>query len=111
MSMIGAPKNNENMKLLNAWARAEGGTAEWNPLNCVMDQPGATDYNSIHVKNYPRPTWGVCAQAMTLTNGLYNGILGDLQAGKYTAQEIVHRNTDEFIHWGTGTDLLLRVLG
>lgn len=110
LHVVGAPRVSESLRLLDAWARAEGGTAKWNPLNTTTNIEGATNYNSIGVKNYPRPTCGVCMQGITLTNGQYNGILGDLQAGVYTAEQIVDRNPDEFEHWGTGVDLLKSVL-
>lgn len=110
LHVIGAPIKPENMRLLDAWARAEGGTAKWNPLNSSMVLPGSTKYNSTGVQNYPRSTWGVCANALTLTNGLYGGILGDLQAGTKTAESIVQDRTVQFNIWGTSTTLLLTIL-
>ena len=106
----GARVTPENLRLLEAWQRAEGGDARWNPLNTTFDLPGATNYNSVGVKNYPRATWGVCATALTLTNGRYAGILGALQAAKLSAAEIVETCRDQFQTWGTNPDTILAVL-
>lgn len=100
----------QNRRLLDAWARAEGGTARWNPLNSTQPWPGATDYNSVHVRNYPSGAAGVAATAATLVNGRYDGIVADLRVGKNTAQEIVRRNAAEFGTWGTGAENVLRCL-
>jgi hypothetical protein len=111
LCVVAAKAGTENMRLLAAWQRAEGGTAKWNPLNTTMPLPGSTSYNTIGVQNYKRATEGVCAQALTLANGLYNGILGDLQGGGKTAEEIVHDRADQLKHWGTDPHLILKVLG
>lgn len=111
LGVLGAPIVPESIDLFWAWQRAEGGNAKWNPLNTtfVLNR-GETDYNSVGVKNYPRPIDGICATALTLTNGFYNGILGDLDGGKLTAKEIVQRNVSEFQKWGTGAYPILRIL-
>ncbi len=101
----------QNRRLLNAWARAEGGNAGYNPLNSTTWWPGATDYNSIPVRNYPSGAAGIAATAATLSNGFYNGIVADLRKGEQTAEMIVRRNAHEFDVWGTGAANLLRVLG
>jgi len=100
----------ENRRLLGAWARAEGGTARYNPLNTTEPWPGSTDYNSVHVKNYPTGAAGIAATAATLVNGHYDGIVADLRAGKYTAREIVRWNAAEFDTWGTGAQRILALL-
>jgi hypothetical protein len=112
---LGALVGHENVRLLTAWQQAEGGTARWNPLNTTFDLPGATDYNSVGVKNYPRPTWGVYATGLTLTSPAsgpltYGKILGHLQAGSSTAEQIVSDCRDEFQTWGTNPDAILAVL-
>lgn len=101
----------QNRRLLAAWARAEGGSAGFNPLNTTQPWPGATDYNSVGVKNYPNGAAGIAATAATLVNGHYNGIVADLRVGKLPAEEIVRRNASEFDTWGTGAGNVLRVLG
>ncbi len=100
----------ENRRLLAAWARAEGGTASYNPLNTTEPWPGATDYNSVHVKNYASGPSGIAATAATLVNGHYDGIVADLRAGTFTAEQIATRNSSEFDVWGTGAANILRVL-
>lgn len=110
LDVLGAPVTLESLKLLDAWQRAEGGTARWNPLNTTYGLFGATDYNKVGVKNYRRATEGVCATALTLVNGYYRGIVGDLQRGTLTAREVVTRNAREFDTWGTGAAHILRLL-
>lgn len=107
----------EALRLLAAWARAEGGTATWNPLNSTsrLVQDGrawqtSPDYNSTGVRNYDTPTHGVAATAATLLNGNYNGIVGFLQAPAITAEQAVRKYADQFRKWGTDTNLLLAVL-
>lgn len=100
-----------NRQLLNAWARAEGGTARYNPLNTTQPWPGATDYNPVGVKNYPTGAAGIAATAATLVNGHYPGIVHDLRAGGFTAAQMVERNAPQFDTWGTGAANILRVLG
>jgi hypothetical protein len=111
LAVVGAsPTYHEGHRLLDAWAQAEGGTARWNPLNTTFPLPGATDYNRVGVKNYVRPTEGVCATALTLVNGFYNGILASLQTGTKTAEQIVQSCRAEFVKWGTNPDAIEAVL-
>ena len=107
---INAKGVTENRRLLAAWARAEGGTASYNPLNTTEPWPGATTYNSAGVKNYPSGTAGLAATAATLLNGHYDGIVAALRGGKLPAEQIVSENAAEFDTWGTGSALILRVL-
>lgn len=100
----------ENRRLLAAWARAEGGTARYNPLNTTQPWPGASDYNSVHVKNYASGASGIAATAATLTNGRYNGIVGSLRGGSLTARRIVELHGSEFDTWGSGAHNVLRLL-
>lgn len=99
-----------NRELLAAWAQAEGGTAAYNPLNTTQPWPGATNYNTAGVKNYPSAAAGIAATAATLNNGRYNGIVADLHAGKKPAAKIVSDNAQEFNTWGTGAQNILRLL-
>lgn len=108
LAVIGGHADTEKLRFLDAWATAEGGTARWNPLNTTLDLPGATDYNSAGVKNYTRPTWGVCATALTLTGPdagplFYPKLLGHFQAaaGAYTAEQIVADCDADIRRWGT----------
>jgi hypothetical protein len=100
----------ENRRLLAAWATAEGGTARYNPMNTTEPWTGATDYNSVGVKNYPSGSAGIAATVATLLNGHYSGIVNDLRDGALKAEMIVQRNAAEFDVWGTGSANILRVL-
>lgn len=117
LAVIGGHSDAEKLRFLDSWTQAEGGSASFNPLNTTFPLPGATDYNSVGVKNYPRPVWGVCATALTLTNPAsgpltYPKILGHLQSatGAYTAEQIVADCGEELRHWGTEPALILAVL-
>lgn len=98
------------LRLLTAWQQAEGGDASWNALNTTLKLPGSSGYNSAGVQNYPRPVDGCCATAMTLANGYYPGILGDLQTGVKTAEQIVTDRETEFRKWGTNPSVIASVL-
>lgn len=86
----------ETIAYLEAWHRAEGGTAAYNWLNTTQGAVGATDYNSVGVKNYPDAATGIQATATTLTNGRYPNTL----AGLLTNAPIV--DDAEMATWGTG---------
>lgn len=104
---IRAPVTPNNVQLLDAWSRAEGGRAANNPLNTTQAAPGATNMNSAGVKNYPSPAAGVAATVATLTNGRYGTILSNLRANApatQTARAIAASP------WGTGSGVS-RVLG
>ena len=105
-----APNNTQNRLLLRAWAKAEGGTARYNPLNTTEPWPGATEYNKAGVKNYPTGADGISATYLTLVNGHYIGIVNTMRAGRASAKWIVERNAAEFDTWGTGSRLILEVL-
>jgi hypothetical protein len=104
---IGAPITKNNIKLLNAWARAEGGTASYNPLNTTQPASGASNYNTVGVKNFRNPQQGAQATIKTLLNGYYPNIVDGLRNDAHpniTAQAI------EKSPWGTGGGVL-NVLG
>lgn len=100
-------------ELFNAWERAEGGTAKWNPLNTTEPMPGATDYNSAGVKNYGTPITGIAATAKTLELEPYHELWVGLQGAKAhgtTAAELVEQHAAAFNTWGTGASHVLAVL-
>jgi hypothetical protein len=53
---------------LVSWMQAEGGNAEYNPLNTTLNLglTGETNYNSSHVQNYPTLQAGELGEAETL---------------------------------------------
>lgn len=102
--------HDERHRFLAAWAKAEGGTAQWNPLNTTYYLAGSTAYNDVGVRNYKRQTEGVCATALTLVNGLYGPLVGKLQGTSLTAEEIVESCRPQIEKWGTNPDTILAVL-
>lgn len=105
------PENVENLRFLAAWAQAEGGTAQYNPLNTTYPLPfGASDYNSKHVKNYTTPIEGICAMALTLGLTPYSSILSAMGAGTNSAEKIVGLCRPALSTWGSNPDLILDVL-
>lgn len=109
--MLLIPVSHENMRFLTAWADAEGGTAQNNPLNTTYQMPMSTDYNSVGVKNYPVAVVGIAATACTIAmNTAYEGIWKDMQANVYSAESIVNRNKTAISTWGTNPTLMLSVL-
>jgi hypothetical protein len=127
LALLNAKVSPENLRLLSAWARVEGGAAVMNPLNTTYGLPGSTHYNELGVRNYRsatdlRAVEGIVATALTLTYKpsptsplRYGGILGDLQAGAKTAEQIVTDRAANFRTWsgdstGGYEELLLKVL-
>jgi hypothetical protein len=78
---IGAPVTAQNLRVLDAWQRAEGSTSSWNPFNSTQSsrQAGETNYNSIGVKNYPSEDAGIKATVATLKNGYYGPMITALK--------------------------------
>lgn len=95
---LGAPPTATNIAFMTAWANREGGTASWNPWNTTLSMPGASDYNSVGVKNYTSMAQGMQATAQTLSSNLYSDIVGALQAG--TAN--VKTNYKGLHNWSAG---------
>lgn len=104
---IGAPVTPENVRAIQAWARAEGGTSHNNPLNTTQGAPGATDFNSVGVKTYTSYEQGVQATIQTLLNGNYANIIAALKAGN-NAMSVA--NAIAASPWGTGA-LVKQILG
>lgn len=79
---IGAPTTKRNLVALVAWQRAEGIAGKFNPLNTTLGAQGATDFNSVGVKNYVSFLQGVEATAKTLNYGADRGLYGYRQIRK-----------------------------
>jgi hypothetical protein len=107
LARLGMPKTSENVRALSAWAQAEGTSAKFNPLATTQRAPGATNFNSVGVKNFVSYEQGLDATVQTLKNGRYGAILDALKAGN--SATAVGRAV-EASPWGTG-GLMLRVLG
>ncbi len=82
MGRISAPVEEVNSKACFAWQAAEGGSASWNPFNTTEPVPGASNFNSVGVKNYPSEEAGIDATAQTLLNGRYGPILAAFRQGQ-----------------------------
>lgn len=106
LGRLGMPKTRENVRALVAWQLAEGTRAAYNPLAVNRDHPGATDFNSHGVKNYPSYEAGLEETVEGFHNGLYDHILAALAAG--TDARAVGEAVAES-RWGTGRGVL-RVL-
>jgi peptidoglycan hydrolase-like protein with peptidoglycan-binding domain len=103
---LGAPITDSNLQFLYAWRQAEGKAGKYNPFNTTQKMAGATNFNSVGVKNYLSIEDGMVATVKTLKNGRYecivNGLKNDIGALNIASCESL--NT-----WGTG-DLVYKVL-
>lgn len=104
---IGAPATPENIRYLNAWAQAEGGSASNNPFNTTQPAGGASSYNSVGVRNYTSPQQGIAATVQTLKNGHYGVLLNALRSGR---SAMADAQAEAQTPWGTGS-LIMKVLG
>lgn len=103
-SLVGIPNNHENIVIGIAWADSEGGLpptpdADNNPLDTTEPAPGATDFNTAGVKNYPSWTEGVEATVETLTNGFYDALIETFKNPAANAQEKI--NAVNSSPWGS----------
>jgi hypothetical protein len=109
---IGAPITDHTLAAMMAWMQAEGDAGRYNPLNTTQDEPGATVFNWVGVKNYVSWEQGVKATVKTLSFGAnheqfgYQPIRAHLRNSDQplTVMEAVERSA-----WGTG-GLARRVL-
>lgn len=97
------------LNALVAWQTAEGTAAKFNPLATTKPKTGATNFNSVGVKNYPDLKTGVAATKETLEEHHgqnYEPIVQRL-TDNAPAKEILEAVADSA--WGTGL-LALSVL-
>lgn len=84
LSKLGAPICQDNLIAVVAWESAEGTAAAYNPLATTHDAPGASDFNTVGVKNYPSLGDGIQATIDTLVLGSptygYGAVLASLAA-------------------------------
>jgi hypothetical protein len=81
LAQLGMPQTTENVRAVTAWQEAEGTRAAFNPLATTQRSDGATDFNSVGVKNYTSYSQGLAATITTLRNGRYDEILAALRDG------------------------------
>lgn len=108
------------VRFFEAWQQAEGGSAEWDPLNTtdhIEDAWGhwyGPDYNSTGVVNYETPWKGIVGTFATmLESDVFSQIVADLRVAEtngWTAEQLVNRNATKIHEWGTNPSLMLEVL-
>lgn len=108
LERIGAPVTPENIRFLEAWKRAEGGSDD-NPFNTTMNAPGATVFNSVGVKRYPDIATGVDATVRTILED-HPGYAGILDALRVGSDARAAANALAGSAWGTG-GLVQKILG
>jgi hypothetical protein len=103
LAAAGEPVTACNERFVLAWENAEGGawsnSATDNPLNSTLPEPGSRSINSAGVQAYTSWQQGLEADAATLHNGNYPGILSALSAGN-DAQKAADAVAGS--PWGTG---------
>lgn len=123
---INAPQSQHNVNFLKYWRIAEMGmenvnklkkTATNNPLNTTQSSDSdlrMTKFNSVGVKNYSEPKFGIHATVKTLKNGFYDCIVDGLRKEKdyseITACKSSDGKTPAMNIWGTGQDHLNQVI-
>ena len=66
-----------------AWIGAEGSNPAWfNPLDSTQSEPGSHAINPVGVQAYTSRRQGIEANAVTIRNGYYPGVLAALEAGQ-----------------------------
>lgn len=100
----------ERLRFLEAWSRAEGGTARFNAWNTTYYIDGSSDYNRVHVKHYADATMGTAATLLTLRLSPYRALVAALGANGLTAEQICRRGAAGLNTWGTGSAAVLSVL-
>jgi cell wall-associated NlpC family hydrolase len=109
---VGVRPTQENLKFMDAWAKAEGGDASNNPFNTTQVVGGVhRNYNQLGgglgVQNYVSPQQGIDATVNTLTNGRYGNIIGALRDGDDAMKSAAALAASP---WGTG-GLVQKILG
>jgi hypothetical protein len=104
----GWPVTWRNRVTLVCWTSAEGTDARFNPLATTKPWPGATDFNSVHVKNYASLADGLHATLDTLddTGHGYGSIRRGLRINRLPEKTLLAVKESD---WGTG-DLALAIL-
>jgi len=101
LDALGYPQTKLAVTDIMSWEAAEGGAwnggARYNPLNTTEPMSGASNFNSVGVKNYSSWEDGIQATVKTLNNGHYTDILNALSIGG--TQDFGVTVGDS--HWGT----------
>jgi hypothetical protein len=99
---LGMPVTTSNIQAIMAWSTAEskpGRGAAFNPMNTTQPAKGATNFNTVGVKNFTSYQQGVQATVQTLRNGHYGPILNAFKKGNdaFAVASAVAASP-----WGTG---------
>jgi TolB-like protein len=84
---------------MQAWIKSEGTRAQFNPLATTRKAEGATNFNSVGVKNFVSYEQGVDTTIGAITNGLYDDVITALRRGDdaYAVADAIAAS-----RWGTG---------
>lgn len=108
---LGGRPDAGNLAFLDAWQRAEGGTASFNPLNTTLVLHGSTDYNHAGVQNYADELQGLCGTILTLRLPYYRRVVAALRRGGLDGSAILRASITDVRTWGTSPELIGKVLG
>jgi hypothetical protein len=99
LARLGAPKTEQNLAVMQAWVKAEGTRAQFNPLATTRKAEGATNFNSVGVKNFTTYEQGVDTTIGAITNGLYDDVIAALKRGDdaYAVADAIAASP-----WGSG---------
>ena len=102
---VGLGDVNPSAQIINeiaTWAHREsgGGGGMFNPLNTTLAWPGATDYNSVGVKNYPSYDAGLRASIATFSESQWAGVKAAIDANNTGA--LAAAVNAEYASWGGG---------
>ena len=85
LTFIGIPNPNQyQLQMMKAWRQHEGSTATYNPFNTTRRAEGATDFNSVGVKNYINWQQGLYATTQTLKQANFSTIVSSIKNIKTT---------------------------
>lgn len=94
------PLTEPNLQVVYSWEYAEsgGGGGLWNPLNTTEPWPGATDDNSVGVKNYASRADGLGATATVIHQHYYTAVVASFLNG---SSALATKWLIEASPWGT----------
>lgn len=107
---MGLEPTTERVRFFRAWAACEGGRASYNPLNTTYPAMGATEYNSVGVRNYADELQGVACTLATIRLSYYSRLRKALATNGLSAEQILHRGAGDVATWGTDPACIRRVL-
>jgi hypothetical protein len=114
LDRLSAPRCANNLIAVVAWADQENSNASWNPLDTTYDEPGATSYNSVGVRNYVSLEQGLDATVATLALGAttdgYGAIVADLRVCAAPVDTATAINASNWCRGCTGGEYVFSVL-